>query len=128
MQRGASCSTALAFSLGSPLKVMNQSLTSGKSVTKGEAMSITVSLGAKKQSSYSASISVPSPFDSSSETEGELKIEVSQGSETRTLFDDTVDADSLPSSLSDKSSSDEDGTVTAYFNGEKYDSFTVSYK
>ena len=109
-------------------KVMNQSLTSGKSVTKGEAMSITVSLGAKKQSSYSASISVPSPFDSSSETEGELKIEVSQGSETRTLFDDTVDADSLPSSLSDKSSSDEDGTVTAYFNGEKYDSFTVSYK
>jgi len=114
-------------------QVMDQSLTAGKSVEKNATMSVTVSLGSKvsSSSSYTSTVDVPDPYSygaASDGDEGELKIVIKQDGSSTTVYDQTVSQDSVPSTINVKSSSNSTGTATAYFNGEQYDSWSVSYE
>jgi len=117
-------------------EVMDQSIGSGKSVEEGTSITLTVSLGSKV-SSYTASISIESPFgaeivdgngNSDTYSEGQVTVVVYKpDGSSETVYDQYATEESLPGSVSTTSSSSGSGTVYEYINGIQYASFDVDF-
>ncbi len=117
-------------------EVMNQSIGSGKSVEEGTSITLTVSLG-RKVSTYTASISIESPFgaeivdgngNSDTYTEGQVTVVVYKpDGSSETVYDQYATEESLPGSVTTTSSSSGSGSVYAYINGIQYASYEVDF-
>lgn len=117
-------------------EVMNQSIGSGKSVEEGTSITLTVSLG-RKVSTYTASISIESPFgaeivdgngNSDTYTEGQVTVVVYKpDGSSETVYDQYATEESLPGSVTTTSSSSGSGSVYAYINGIQYASYEADF-
>ena len=117
-------------------EVMNQSISSGKSVEEGTSISLTVSLGSRV-TSYSATIPIESPFgrdvtDGDGNTDvyddGDVTVVVYKPDGTsETVYSQYATSDSLPGSVSTTSTSSGSGTVYVYLNNIQVSSYNVDF-
>lgn len=117
-------------------EVMDQSISSGKSVEEGTSITLTVSLG-RKVSTYTATIPIESPFgaeivdsngNSDTYSEGQVTVVVYKPDGTsETVYDQYATEDSLPGSVTATSSSSGSGSVYVYINGIQAGSYDVDF-
>lgn len=117
-------------------EVMDQSYSPGKSLEKGTWVSLTVSLGSRVRS-YTATVYFPNPFgvdiiDENGEAqvydEGQVTVVVEQNGTTKTIYDRYIQASELPAYQEVTSESGSSGTATMYINGNKFESWSVSFQ
>ena len=122
-------------------EIMAQSMESGSEVVEGTTINVTVSKGPKQTSaptpsSYSATVYLPSPFDTDVTTdsgdvdvysEGQVRVDLTQDGSTQTIYNSYVSSSSIASSVSVESTSSSSATATMYVNGSYFDSWTVYF-
>ena len=118
-------------------RVMNQSISAGKTVDEGTTISLTVSLGSRV-TSYSASIPIESPFgrditDGDGNTDvydsGQVTVVVYKpDGSSETVYDQNTSEGSLPGSVSTTSTASGSGTVYVYLNGVQVSSYSVDFE
>ena len=118
-------------------QVMNQSISTGKTVDEGTTISLTVSLGSRV-TSYSASIPIESPFgrditDGDGNTDvydsGQVTVVVYKpDGSSETVYDQNTSEGSLPGSVSTTSTASGSGTVYVYLNGVQVSSYSVDFE
>lgn len=118
-------------------RVMNQSISAGKTVEEGTTISLTVSLGSRV-TSYSASIPIESPFgrditDGDGNTDvydsGQVTVVVYKpDGSSETVYDQNTSEGSLPGSVSTTSTASGSGTVYVYLNGVQVSSYSVDFE
>lgn len=118
-------------------RVMNQSISAGKTVEEGTTISLTVSLGSRV-TSYSASIPIESPFgrditDGDGNTDvydsGQVTVVVYKpDGSSETVYDQNTSEGSLPGSVNTTSTASGSGTVYVYLNGVQVSSYSVDFE
>lgn len=118
-------------------RVMDQSISAGKTVDEGTTISLTVSLGSRV-TSYSASIPIESPFgrditDGDGNTDvydsGQVTVVVYKpDGSSETVYDQNTSEGSLPGSVSTTSTASGSGTVYVYLNGVQVSSYSVDFE
>lgn len=106
--------------------VISQGIDSGTQVDKGSSVPITISLGEQESYRYEGTVSIDEePFEDGAS--GSVRLVLTQGSWQSTIYTkDGLTNDDFPLNVTFEGSTDGDGTVTMYVNGEEYDSYDVT--